>query len=53
MRQLPLTFTDLHVPETRLWEELDDQPKQAVVETLARLLSQAVQAPASQEEAND
>jgi hypothetical protein len=53
MRQLPLKFADLHLPETRLWEQLDEEPKQAVIETLARLLSQAVQAPAPQEEAND
>ena len=50
MRQLPLKFIDLPVPETRLWEQLDDQPKQAVIETLARLLSQAVQAHPPQEE---
>jgi len=53
MRQLPLSFTDLPLPETRVWEQLDDEPKQAVVQTLARLLSQAVQAHPPQEEAND
>jgi hypothetical protein len=53
MRQLHLKFTDIPLPETCLWEQLEDEPKQTVIETLARLLSQAVQAPAPQEEAND
>jgi hypothetical protein len=53
MHQLPLKFIEIPLPETRLWEQLDDQPKQAVIETLARLLSQAVQAHPPQEEAND
>jgi len=50
MRQLPLKFIDLPLPETHLWEQLDDQPKRTVIETLARLLSQAVQALPPQEE---
>ena len=53
MRQLPLKFTDIPLPETCLWEQLDDEPKRTVIETLARLLSQAVQAHPPQEEAND
>jgi len=53
MRQLPLKLIDLPLPETRLWEQLDDEPKRTVIETLARLLSQAVQAHPPQEEAND
>ena len=27
MRQLPLKFIDIPLPETRLWEQLDDEPK--------------------------
>ena len=27
MRQLPLNFIDIPVPETRLWEQLDDDHK--------------------------
>ena len=50
MRQLPLKFADIPVAETRLGEQLDDTPKQAVIETLARLLSQALQADSPQEE---
>jgi hypothetical protein len=53
MRQQPLKFIDIPLPETCLWEQLEDQPKRAVVETLARLLSQAVQAAPAQEETND
>src|SRR5208282_5643406 len=53
MRQLPLKFIDIPLPETRLWEQLDDEPKRTVVETLARLLSQAVQAHPPQEEDHD
>ncbi len=53
MRQLPLKFIDLPLPEPRLWEQLDDQPKQTVIEILARLLGQAIQAHPPQEEAND
>jgi predicted Fe-S protein YdhL (DUF1289 family) len=53
MPQLPLRFTDLPIPEMRLWEQLDDEPRQAVIEALARLLSQAIQADPPQEEAND
>lgn len=50
---MPLKFIDIPIPETRLWEQLRDEPKRAVVETLARLLRQAVQATPAQEEAND
>ncbi len=53
MRQLPLSFTDLPLPEMHLWEQLDDELQQAVIETLARLLSQAIQAVPPPEEAND
>ena len=53
MRQQPLKFIDIPLPETCLWEQLDDEPRQAVIETLARLLSQAIQADPPQEEAND
>jgi len=53
MRQQPLKFIDIPLPETCLWEQLEDQPKRTVVEALARLLSQAVQAAPAQEETND
>jgi phenylpyruvate tautomerase PptA (4-oxalocrotonate tautomerase family) len=41
MPQLNLNFTDIPIPETCLWERLDDQQKRSVVEALARLLVQA------------
>ena len=41
MPQLNLNFTDIPIPETCLWEQLDDEQKRIVIETLARLLAQA------------
>jgi len=41
MPQLNLNFNDIPIPETCLWEQLDDQQKRIVIETLARLLVQA------------
>ena len=40
MSQLHLNFIDIPLPETRLWEQLDDEHKRIVIETLARLLVQ-------------
>jgi hypothetical protein len=53
MRQLNLNFADIPLPETRLWERFDDEPKQTVIETLARLLTPAVRVEPHREEAND
>lgn len=52
MSQLNLIFHDIPVPETHLWEQLDDQQKLAVVEILSRLLIQAAQS-TQQEKPND
>ena len=41
MPQLNLNFTDVPIPETCLWEQLDDEQKRSVIETLARLLVKA------------
>jgi predicted Fe-S protein YdhL (DUF1289 family) len=41
MPQLNLSFTDLPIPETCLWEQFDDQQKRTVIENLARLLVKA------------
>jgi hypothetical protein len=38
MPQLHLSFIDIPVPETHLWEQLDDEHKRIVIEILARLL---------------
>ena len=52
MPQLNLNFNDIPVPETCLWEQLDDQQKRIVIETLARLLVQAT-SDKQQEQTND
>jgi len=51
MPQLNLNFNDIPIPETCLWEQLDDQQKRIVIETLARLLVQATSD--KQEQTND
>jgi hypothetical protein len=52
MPQLYLNFIDIPVPETCLWEQLDDDRKQIVIEILARLLVQTTQ-PQQQEPTDD
>ena len=42
MPQLKLNFLDIPVPQTRLWESLDNAQKQLLIEMLARLLLQSV-----------
>jgi hypothetical protein len=41
MPQLILNFIDIPIPEKCLWEQLDDDQKRIVIETLARLLVKA------------
>lgn len=53
MPQLNLNFIDIPIPETCLWEELDDQHQQLVIETLARLMLKAIRTGNPQEPAND
>jgi hypothetical protein len=53
MPQLNLNFFDIPIPETCLWEELDDDDKQLAIETLARLMVNAVRTSKPQEAAND
>jgi hypothetical protein len=53
MPQLNLNFIDIPIPESCLWEELDDEHKQLVIETLARLMINAVRTGKPQEVAND
>ena len=54
MPQLNLNFIDIPIPETCLWEELNHQQQQLVIEVLARLmLKAAVQTGHPQEPAND
>jgi phenylpyruvate tautomerase PptA (4-oxalocrotonate tautomerase family) len=53
MPQLNLNFTEIPIPESRLWEQLDDDQKQIVIETLARLIIQAAGANNRKEQTND
>jgi hypothetical protein len=53
MPQLNLNFTDIPIPETHLWEHLDDEQKRIVIETLARLMTNATRTDGRQEQAND
>ncbi len=53
MPQLNLNFIDIPVPETCLWEELNHEQKQLVIEALARLMIKTVPAGHRQEQAND
>jgi phenylpyruvate tautomerase PptA (4-oxalocrotonate tautomerase family) len=52
MPQLNLNFIDIPIPETCLWEQLDDEPKRIVIETLTRLLVKATR-DEHQEQTND
>jgi len=54
MPQLPLKFLDdFPLPETYLWEQIDDERKRIVVEILARLMTKATQAHEPQEQSHD
>jgi hypothetical protein len=53
MPQLNLNFLDIPIPETCLWEELNDEHKQLAIEVLARLMVNAVQNDRAQEVDND
>ena len=52
MSQLNLNFTDIPIPETCLWEQLDDEQERTVIETLTRLLVKATR-DQHQEQTND
>ena len=52
MPQLNLNFIDIPIPETCLWEQLDDEQKRIVIENLARLLVKATEN-RHEEQAND
>lgn len=53
MRQLYLSLPNIPIPQTSLWEQFDDQQKRTVIETLARLITQAVRANPHPEETHD
>jgi hypothetical protein len=52
MPQLNLNFIDVPIPETCLWEQLDDEQKRLVTEILTRLLVKATRDD-HQEQTND
>jgi predicted Fe-S protein YdhL (DUF1289 family) len=43
MPQLNLNFHEIPIPETRLWEQFDDEQRRAVLDILSRLLVKATQ----------
>jgi hypothetical protein len=53
MPQLNLNFTDIPISETCLWEQLNDEQKQIVVDALARLMVKATKAGNREEQTND
>ena len=53
MPQLNLNFIDIPIPETCLWEQLDDEQKRIVIETLARLMTNATRTDGRPEQTND
>jgi hypothetical protein len=53
MSQLNLSFIDIPVPETCLWEGLNNEQKQLVIESLARLMINAARNASPLEAAND
>jgi predicted Fe-S protein YdhL (DUF1289 family) len=53
MPQLNLNFLDIPIPETCLWEQLDDEQKRLVIETLTRLVVKLTQASNHQEQTQE
>jgi predicted Fe-S protein YdhL (DUF1289 family) len=53
MPQLNLDFIDIPIPETCLWEQLDDDQKRIVIETLARLLVKTTEDKQREQTSND
>jgi len=53
MPQLHLNFLAIPITETHLWEQLDDEQRRIVIETLARLMTNATRTGTSQERTND
>ena len=49
--QLDLNFLDLPVPENGVWEQLGDEQKAVVIETITRILTKAALAEDPQEKA--
>ncbi len=48
-----LQFLDLPIPETRVWETLDNEQRTLAIEILARLIAQTTDPHPKQEEDHD
>ncbi len=53
MPQLNLNFSNLPDPLLRVWDKLNSQQKQIIVETLARLLAKVTQSDKAEESNHD
>ena len=53
MRQLYLNLPDIPIAQISLWEQFDEEQRRTVIETLARLITQAVRANPHPEETHD
>jgi hypothetical protein len=53
VQQQHLMFLDIPCPHEAVWTQLNDEQREAVVETLARLIGQTAMAQAPREENND
>ena len=51
--QLKLNFLDLPVPQSYLWEQLDQEQRAKVIEAIARLIAKTALATNDQEYNND
>jgi hypothetical protein len=48
-----LNFLDIPIPETQVWETLENEQRTVVIEVLARLIAQATDLSAKQEKDHD
>ena len=51
--QLDLTFLEIPTAETKVWSQLDDEQRAAVIETLARVIAQVGLSETNQEGETD
>jgi hypothetical protein len=48
-----LNFLDIPIPETQIWESLENKPRMLTIEVLARLIVQAIRAHQKTEKEHD
>jgi hypothetical protein len=53
MEQQDLIFPDIPCPHKNLWTQLDNKPREAAIEVLARLIAQTLHPEINEEENND